>query len=170
MGGVVAIRKKNYTQIGVYFVKEEFRHSGIGSKLFKEASKGSVDIVFNASKPMHLSVVFIYCSQFNWRCSQDKEVVKLLDLMHLIFIFLVFVNVSCLTSAYNLVHHLLPTVAAFGLSECDGRRFLHVKIDCPDGFVRLLVSIFALVFIIIIIYYMVEPCERRARSNLRLHI
>lgn len=84
MGGVVAIRKKNYTQIGVYFVKEEFRHSGIGSKLFKEASKGSVDIVFNA------------------------------------------------------MHHLLPTVAAFGLSECDGRRFLHVKIDCPDGFVRLL--------------------------------
>ncbi|EYB85486.1 hypothetical protein Y032_0297g1734 [Ancylostoma ceylanicum] len=39
MGGVVAISKKDYTQIGTYFVLEEYRHSGIGSMLFKEVLK-----------------------------------------------------------------------------------------------------------------------------------
>ncbi|KHJ79025.1 hypothetical protein OESDEN_21339 [Oesophagostomum dentatum] len=39
MGGVVAINRKDYTQVGTYYVKEEYRHSGIGSKLFKEVLK-----------------------------------------------------------------------------------------------------------------------------------
>ncbi|ETN86392.1 hypothetical protein NECAME_16369 [Necator americanus] len=41
MGGVVAIKKKDYTQIGTYFVMEEYRHSGIGSMLFKEVVGGN---------------------------------------------------------------------------------------------------------------------------------
>ncbi|KAK6747817.1 hypothetical protein RB195_000793 [Necator americanus] len=41
MGGVVAIKKKDYTQIGTYFVMEEYRHSGIGSMLFKELLRGN---------------------------------------------------------------------------------------------------------------------------------
>ncbi|KAE9413818.1 hypothetical protein Angca_001495, partial [Angiostrongylus cantonensis] len=49
IGGVLAIKKKDYTQIGTYFVKEEYRHSGIGSKLFREISKG----VIAAFQAMH---------------------------------------------------------------------------------------------------------------------
>ncbi|WKX90501.1 hypothetical protein Q1695_009388 [Nippostrongylus brasiliensis] len=47
MGGVAAIKKNDYTQIGVYFVKEEFRHSGIGSVLFRNIA-GDAPIVFQA--------------------------------------------------------------------------------------------------------------------------
>ncbi|RCN50441.1 hypothetical protein ANCCAN_03464 [Ancylostoma caninum] len=79
MGGVVAISKKDYTQIGTYFVLEEYRHSGIGSMLFKEVLK-------------------------------DKA------------------------GAFQAMHHLLPTVGRFGLRECYGRRFNHVKIENPSGF------------------------------------
>ncbi|KHJ80341.1 hypothetical protein OESDEN_19985 [Oesophagostomum dentatum] len=39
MGGVVAINRKDYTQVGTYYVKEEYRYSGIGSKLFREVLK-----------------------------------------------------------------------------------------------------------------------------------
>ncbi|KAJ1355376.1 hypothetical protein KIN20_012757 [Parelaphostrongylus tenuis] len=42
MGGVVAIKKKEYAQIGTYFVVEDYRHSGIGSKLFAEITKGLI--------------------------------------------------------------------------------------------------------------------------------
>ncbi|KAK6023382.1 hypothetical protein OSTOST_10834 [Ostertagia ostertagi] len=49
MGGVVAVKKKDYTQIGAYFVKEEFRHSGIGSKLFGEVTRGIHRVAFQAS-------------------------------------------------------------------------------------------------------------------------
>ncbi|CAJ0604076.1 unnamed protein product [Cylicocyclus nassatus] len=45
MGGLVAINKGDYTQIGAYFVMEEYRHSGIGSMLFREALKGKVGVI-----------------------------------------------------------------------------------------------------------------------------
>nr|CDJ85404.1 Protein F27C8.2 [Haemonchus contortus] len=87
MGGIVAIKKKDYTEIGTYFVKEEYRHSGIGSKLFKEATEGAGRIAFQA------------------------------------------------------MHHLLPTLSTFGLLKQFGRRFIHVKIDCPNGFPDLVESL-----------------------------
>ncbi|VDP42320.1 unnamed protein product [Heligmosomoides polygyrus] len=81
MGGVVAIRKKNYTQIGVYFVKEEFRHSGIGSKLFKEASKGSVDIVFNATTDTASAQEWDSICDFDQKiCGEERQLSKLLQL------------------------------------------------------------------------------------------
>uniref|UniRef100_A0A7I4YH65 N-acetyltransferase domain-containing protein n=1 Tax=Haemonchus contortus TaxID=6289 RepID=A0A7I4YH65_HAECO len=87
MGGIVAIKKKDYTQIGTYFVKEEYRHSGIGSKLFKEVTERTGRVAFQA------------------------------------------------------MHHLLPTLSTFGLLKQFGRRFIHVKIDCPNGFPDLIGSL-----------------------------
>ncbi|PIO64543.1 hypothetical protein TELCIR_13824 [Teladorsagia circumcincta] len=40
-------------------------------------------------------------------------------------------------AAKNLMHHLLPTLSTFGLCKQFGRRFIHVKIDCPSGFTEL---------------------------------
>ncbi|VDO30801.1 unnamed protein product [Haemonchus placei] len=90
MGGIVAIKKKDYTQIGTYFVKEEYRHSGIGTKLFKEVTEGTSRVAFQA------------------------------------------------------MHHLLPTLSTFGLLKQFGRRFIHVKIDCPNGFPDLMVNVISL--------------------------
>uniref|UniRef100_A0A1I7XSB0 N-acetyltransferase domain-containing protein n=1 Tax=Heterorhabditis bacteriophora TaxID=37862 RepID=A0A1I7XSB0_HETBA len=59
MGGVVAIKKETYTQIGTYFVKEEFRHSGIGLKLFKEISRGTESIVFQAMHHLHETLHYV---------------------------------------------------------------------------------------------------------------
>lgn len=61
MGGVVAINKKDYTQIGTYFVMEEYRHSGIGSMLFKEVLKDKSG-AFQASRyiiEIHFWIGFI---------------------------------------------------------------------------------------------------------------
>ncbi|KAK6041820.1 hypothetical protein COOONC_20675, partial [Cooperia oncophora] len=68
MGGIVAVKKKTYTQIGVFFVKEEFRHSGIGSKLFKEVTKGVDCIAFQAMHHLLPTLsTFGLCKQFGRR-------------------------------------------------------------------------------------------------------
>ncbi len=46
---------KHYAQIGVYWMMEDYRHSGIGMKLFTYAMEqlaGTTNIIFNSGKTL----------------------------------------------------------------------------------------------------------------------